>query len=345
MSESSALVLESLGHAFGSNRVFSDVSLEIGPGEVVAILGASGSGKSTLLRSAAGFVTPTSGRILIGGSTVVADGRELVPAEQRGVGLMFQDYALFPHMNVRENVAFGIPGQPDAPHRVDELLGLVGLGGLGDRRPGSLSGGQQQRVALARALAPRPSTLLLDEPFANLDGPLRQEVSEQVCDVLRRQGIGALLVTHDRAQALGLADRVAVLASTSTGSPSILQLGSPQEIYEGPRTREVAKLTGRAGFIPGDTDGALGRTSLGEVPLCRVARGRVTLAVRPEQVTFAEEAGGSAKVIHRRYCGRIWELELETPEGRLLVDHAGPRVPEVGASGVIRLLGACPLDD
>ncbi len=345
MSESPALILESLGHAFGATRVFSDVSLEVGPGEVVAILGASGSGKTTLLRSAAGFVTPTAGRILIGGETVAADGRELVAAEGRGVGLMFQDYALFPHMTVRDNVAFGIPGQPDASPRVEQLLSLVGLEGLSGRRPGSLSGGQQQRVALARALAPRPSTLLLDEPFANLDGPLRQEVSEQVCDVLRRQGIGALLVTHDRAQALGLADRVAVLAAASDGCPSILQLGGPQEIYEGPRTRAVAELTGRAGFIPADTDGALGRTSLGEVPLCRVARGRVTLAVRPEQVRFAEEEGGSAKVLHRRYCGRIWELEVDTPEGRILVDHAGPRVPEVGTCGAVRLLSACPLDD
>ena len=345
MSESSPLVMESLGHLFGSSRVFSDVNLEVAPGEIVAILGASGSGKTTLLRAAAGFVTPSAGRILIGGQTVVADGAELVPAERRGVGLMFQDYALFPHMSVGANVAFGITGQPGAPARVEQLLELVGLGGLGGRRPGTLSGGQQQRVALARALAPRPSTLLLDEPFANLDGPLRQEVSEQVCGVLRRQRIGALLVTHDRAQALGLADRVAVLAPATDGCPSILQQGSPQEIYDGPLTRAVAELTGRIGFIEGDTDGAIGRTSLGDVPLCRVGRGRVTLAVRPEQVTFTNEEGGNAEVVHRRYCGRIWELEVKTPDGSLLVDYGGPRVPAVGGTGSVRLLSACPLDD
>ena len=311
------LELRDLGHSYSGPSVFEGVSLTVAPGELVSILGASGSGKSTLLRAAAGFVTPTRGTVSIGGVEVARDGRELVPAERRGVGMMFQDYALFPHMTVAENVAFGLPGDPNAPGRVAEVLALVGLEGLEHRRPGALSGGQQQRVALARSLAPRPSLLLLDEPFANLDGPLRFEVGDHVVKILASEGVGALLVTHDREEALGLSHRVAVLASTGDAPAGLVQVGTPQEVYDAPASAEAAVLTGRVSFL---STGSSER-----------------LAIRPEEASFQLDEAGEDRVISRRYTGAGWELRVETEAGVVLVDHVGAAAPESGAAGTLML--------
>jgi iron(III) transport system ATP-binding protein len=311
------LELRDLGHSYSGPSVFEGVSLTVAPGELVSILGASGSGKSTLLRAAAGFVTPTRGSVWIGGEEVAREGRELIPAERRGVGMMFQDYALFPHMNVAENVAFGLPGDPHGAARVSEVLALVDLQGLEDRRPGALSGGQQQRVALARALAPRPSLLLLDEPFANLDGPLRFEVGSHVVEILASEGVGALLVTHDREEALGLSHRVAVLASTGDEPAGLLQVGSPQEVYDAPVSAAAALLTGRVSFL---STGSNER-----------------LAIRPEEASFQPDESGEDRVLSRRYTGACWELRVETEAGTLLVDHVGASAPQTGTAGTLML--------
>tara|TARA_Y100001968_G_scaffold325713_1_gene367451 strand:+ start:1397 stop:2380 length:984 start_codon:yes stop_codon:yes gene_type:complete len=310
------LSFRSVGHSYSGPAVFQEVSLSVAAGELVSILGASGSGKSTLLRAAAGFVTPTQGTVLINGAEVARDGQEKLPAEQRRVGMMFQDYALFPHLSVADNIGFGLHRATNATQRIHELLELIGLNGLGERRPGELSGGQQQRVALARALAPRPSLLLLDEPFANLDGPLRFQVGRQVVEILAREGVGGLLVTHDREEALGLSHRVAVLGATAPGPSTLLQIDAPEQVYNSPNSVTVAQLTGRVSVLQHSP--------------------QTCLLVRPEEASFVSADDGQARVTARRYCGGGWELEVETSQGSLLIDQGPENPPAVGARGEVQ---------
>ncbi|MEZ5341122.1 MAG: ABC transporter ATP-binding protein [Acidimicrobiales bacterium] len=211
-----------------------DVSLSASKGEVLVLLGPSGCGKTTLLRLIAGLDRPDGGRIAIGGSTVAGDGA-WVPPEKRQVGMVFQDWALFPHLTVGQNVAFGLKGQADSNDRVAEMLGLVGLAPLADRLPSTLSGGQQQRVALARSLAPSPRVLLLDEPFSNLDAGLRTQLRGELRSLLRSLGITAVFVTHDREEALELGDRPAVFRDGA-----IAQVGDPVTVYAAPVSPWVA---------------------------------------------------------------------------------------------------------
>jgi iron(III) transport system ATP-binding protein len=316
------LCFENLAHSYGGPPIFEGVNLRVAAGELVAILGASGSGKSTLLRAAAGFVTPTCGTVTLGGKIVAQGGVERVPAEKRGVGMMFQDYALFPHMSVAENIAFGLHATEESPDRAAQVLEMVGLAGLESRRPGELSGGQQQRVALARALAPRPSLLLLDEPFANLDGPLRHEVSGQIVEILAKEGVGALLVTHDREEALGLAQRVAILAPEQEGPATLLQVGSPQEVYRNPSSRASAELTGPVSYLQGPEG--------------------TSQAIRPEQAAFHPKEKGEAILQSIRYTGAGWELKVSTPEGPILLDHRGQEAPRIGTRGWVEILERPP---
>lgn len=290
-----ALRVTALGHAFGSTKVLGGVDLTVSAGELVAVLGASGCGKTTLLRSVAGLVTPTSGTIAVGGTVVASGGVERVPIERRQVGLVFQDYALFGSMTVAENVAYGIGRDPD---RVRALLERVGLEGLEARRPSQLSGGQQQRVALARALAPRPTLLLLDEPFANVDAERRAELGASLRAALASEGRAALLVTHDRVDALSLADRVLVLVPGPDGGVAG-QLGTPEEVYNTPVSLEVARLTGPCSLFP---------TADGE---------RI---VRPESLRLAAD-GVPGTVVACHYLGDSVRLVVETAAGSLLVRH------------------------
>ena len=314
---SEALGFRGIAHSYGGPPILAGIDLSVSPGELISVLGASGSGKSTLLRSAAGFVTPEEGSVWLKGVEVCRDGVEYVPAEKRRVGMMFQDYALFPHMTVFENVAFGIRSHSDSRSRVDTLLDRVGLAGLEERKPGMLSGGQQQRVALARALAPEPSFLLLDEPFANLDGPLRFEMGALVREVIRSERLGAMLVTHDREEALGLSDRVALLSSKEGHPAEFLQVDSPQVVYESPESVEAARLTGRISLLASDSG--------------------QKRCVRPEEVSFAADPEGLARVVNRRYRGNGWELMVEAPEGSLRVDVAGSGAPEPGTVGRLEI--------
>lgn len=314
---SNALELQGVAHSYEDDLVFEDIELAVHRGELVALLGASGSGKTTLLRAVAGFVTPNRGAIWINGLEVAHSGLERVPPERRGVGLVFQDYALFPHMSVFENVAFGLQQDANTRSRVLELLDLLRLEPLQTRRPSALSGGQQQRVALARALAPRPSLLLLDEPFANLDGPLRYEVARQVTEILEHEGIGALLVTHDQEEALGLASRVAVLAKLGQGPARLLQVGTAQEVYEAPATAEVASLTGRVSFLTEGPD-------------------RLQ-AVRPHEAQFLLGAEGDCEVLRRRFFGSGWEIQIKTPRGNVILDQATDTPPDIGSRGRLEI--------
>lgn len=340
MSEHPPLSIEDLSCSYASTRVVEGLSLSIEAGELVAVLGASGSGKSTLLRAVAGFVTPVRGSIRVHGELVVEAGRERICAERRRVGMVFQDYALFAHMSVRENIAFGIHawGQAERRARVEGLLGLIGLPELGARRPAELSGGQQQRVALARALASRPRLLLLDEPFANLDAALRHELSDGILDILREEGVSAMLVTHDRSEALGMADKVAVLGRVEgEGCARLRQLDAPEAVYRRPADAHVAALTGTAIFLDGEAVGESARTVLGEVRLGRSAQGPVQIVLRPEQLRFEVSEGGSAEVLTRRFLGARTHVRLKTPAGVLPMDCA--TAPEAGSRGRVVVEG------
>ncbi len=266
---------------YGQLTAADAVSMTIQPGELWALLGASGCGKTTTLRLIAGLERPDGGNITLG-ERQVANKTSFIPPEQRRVGLVFQDYALFPHLNVEQNIHFGLNDyRGDKKARMREMLTLVGLNGLERRMPHELSGGQQQRVALARALAPAPEVLLLDEPFSNLDAALRAQVRGEVRDILHKAEVTAVFVTHDQEEALSLADQVAVMAHGR-----VEQIGTPQQIYTQPQARHVAAFVGEANFISGHADGLTAHSALGTLTLTEAAQGAVDLMLRPEAVAI-----------------------------------------------------------
>ncbi|MGI9597179.1 MAG: ABC transporter ATP-binding protein [Acidimicrobiales bacterium] len=261
--------------------VLVDVSLDIPAGRSLALLGPSGCGKTTLLRSIAGLERPRSGEISIDGE-LVAGPDTWVPAERRRVGMVFQDWALFPHLSVAKNVAYGLDRAGRNEH-VAASLALVGLSDLGDRMPATLSGGQQQRVALARALAPRPRVLLLDEPFSNLDTGLRAEVRAEVHQLLLDVGITAVFVTHDQEEAFVLGDRVAVM-----NEGRIVQIDTPHNLYAAPASRWVAEFVGEASLFSCRASGRKAETPFGPLLLEEPHHGPVDVLLRPEQLTLTE---------------------------------------------------------
>lgn len=273
-----AVSVAHVSKSFDGAEVLRDVSLDVPAGSVVALLGPSGCGKTTLLRIIAGLEQPDAGVVRIGDQVLTGEGRP-VPPERRRVGMVFQDWALFPHLDVTRNVAYGLPRGPERDDRVAEALAMVGLAGLGDRMPGTLSGGQQQRVALARAVAPRPAVLLLDEPFSNLDTALRVQVRGEVHELLAELGITTVLVTHDQEEAFVLGHHVAVMSGGE-----IVQQDTPAGLYRRPATTWVAGFVGEANLVPGVAAGTGVETLLGAVPLAEPAHGDVEVLVRPEDL-------------------------------------------------------------
>ncbi len=296
------------------------VKLCVRQGEVLAILGPSGAGKSTLLRLIAGFERPDGGELLVQHRTV-SSSSVCMPPEQRGVGMVFQEYALFPHLSVQENVAFGlrIKDRKERQARVQEALDLVGLKGLEHRYPHELSGGQQQRVALARALAPRPVALLLDEPFSNLDYTMRVDMRREVAGILRESKTTIVLVTHDREEALALADRVAVL-----NAGRIEQVGTPHQLYHRPATAFVARLLGAANFLPGEVREGSVLTEIGLLSYLATEGEypdgkRVQVLLRTADLQLRPDDQGTATVQEREFRGADTQYWVSLPSGRVLL--------------------------
>ena len=297
---------------FGEVRATCGVTLDVAPSKFLALLGASGCGKTTVLRMLAGFVKPDGGEIEIGGQSVFND-HVYVPPEKRRIGMVFQEYALFPHLSVRDNIAYGLAGSDDKSRRVDEMLELVGLDPFGARMPHELSGGQQQRVALARALAPGPTAILLDEPFSNLDAALRVRVRSDVRDILRRAGVTAVFVTHDQEEALSISDEIAVMMSGR-----IVQSGSPSEVYRSPVSREVATFIGDANFLTGQACGRKIHCEIGELLSEQAHFGAVDVMIRPEDITLTTFGENKAVVEDIQFFGHDQLIRITLPSGASL---------------------------
>lgn len=289
------------------------LSFRVAQGEILALLGPSGCGKTTTLRIIAGLEIPDSGTVTLRGGLVAGPGRA-VPPEERGIGVVFQDYALFPHLTVADNVAFGIRelGRAGRRERVAEILDLVGLPGFGQRYPHELSGGQQQRVAVARALAPAPALMLLDEPFSNLDADLRAQMRDEVERILRTTGTTAVFVTHDQEEAFTLADRVGVL-----NAGRMEQLAVPQQIYHQPATRFVAAFVGAADFLPGMITSQGIVTEVGTFAnVDQLQAGeRVDVMIRPDDITFVAERDGPGTITRRYFRGSETVYCIRLPSG------------------------------
>ncbi|MFP4321959.1 MAG: ABC transporter ATP-binding protein [Anaerolineales bacterium] len=286
---------------YGAVTAVDDVSLRIAPGEVLALLGASGCGKTTTLRLLAGLEAPDAGEIILNEQRVAGEDA-WAPPEKRAVGMVFQDYALFPHLTIAGNIAFALRGwaSREKKARITELLDLVGLPDMDKRYPHQLSGGQKQRVALARALAARPSVVLLDEPFSNLDTAMRHHTRDDVRNILAQTNATALFVTHDQEEAMMMASRIAVMHGGR-----ILQTDTPRRLYENPASPFVARFLGDVNCLPAQAHGEQAESQIGPVPLREAHQGRVALYIRPEDLTLApaepEQAQGTVR--ESRYFG------------------------------------------
>ncbi|WP_304638754.1 ABC transporter ATP-binding protein [Pseudomonas sp.] len=327
------LELNEVSCGYAGHQVVSGLSVHLRAGDIGCLLGPSGCGKTTTLRAIAGFEPITSGEIVLAGE-VMSTAQRRTPPEQRRIGMVFQDYALFPHLTVQDNVAFGINRHPDRKRIVGELLELVKLNHLGRRYPHELSGGQQQRVALARALAPDPKLLLMDEPFSNLDGELRRRLSSEVRDILKQRGISAMLVTHDQNEAFAVCDHVGVLKEGK-----LQQWDSPYNLYHEPVTPFVASFIGQGYFIRGQllTPDTV-QTELGVIRGNRAyqlpAGSAVDVLLRPDDIVGHEESALQATVVGKTFLGAATLYRLQLSTGSVLesifpshADHAmGARI-------------------
>lgn len=327
-----------------SGPVVNDVSFSIKEHEIFALLGPSGCGKTTCLRLIGGFERADDGEVRIDG-TVFESTKKHVAPQDRGIGFVFQDYALFPHLSALENVAFGLTDIPKNKRHVfaEEVLCRTGMGDYKDRNPSELSGGQQQRVALARAIAPKPKLVLLDEPFSNLDAILRDSTRKEVRTILKKGGMSALLVTHDQEEALSFADRIAVM-----NNGKIEQIGTPEEVYYNPKTKFVAQFLGRTNLFEAQADGGMDiATNLGMLKLNCNACGKILCSIRPEHLTLEKPTTATekdiGKVIDREFKGHDITYHVMLNNRKYLV-HTNNRVLfEPGDQVVIKPLESAVL--
>jgi len=332
------LELANVGHAYDGVPVLDDVSMVLRAGEVTCLLGPSGCGKSTLLRIAAGVERQDRGTVAVGGR-VVSDATRHVPPEGRQVGLMFQDFALFPHLSVARNVGFGLPA-PGRGDRVRQLLDRVGMGRHAEKFPHQLSGGEQQRVALVRALAPRPPILLMDEPFSGLDNRLRDGIRDQTLDILKEEGTAVLLVTHEPEEAMRMADRIALMREGR-----IVQQGAPYAIYTGPADKEAAMFFSDLNVVHGVVRGAGAETAFGRFPAPGLADlADVEVVIRPQHLrvdfdraggplpTEADGVPARGRVLRARFVGdqSLIEVRMEHDGSVLKATLPGVFLPKAG---------------
>jgi len=327
-----ALSLTRVSHRYGAKTAVNDVSLSIAAGEIVCLVGPSGCGKSTLLRLAAGLERIQQGTVAINGQVIADPGRDLAP-ERRGIGLVFQDYALFPHLTVMDNVRFGLSRLPssDQKERALGVLRQVGMDGYADAYPDALSGGQQQRVALARAMAPKPAVLLLDEPFSGLDARLRESVRDETLHVLKQSGAATMIVTHDPEEAMFLADRIALMRDGR-----LVQVGAPVELYTRPVCVFAASFFGEVNRLKGVVKEGAVETPVGAIPTPTLQTGDpVDVLIRPEALHLAMDptsgAAGSLPILARveasRLLGRTSLVHLRVHDGRGGTLHLHARMP------------------
>ena len=305
------LTVESITKQFGATPVVKDVSFTVYPGEIFALLGPSGCGKTTTLRIVAGFETADTGRISMAARTL-ANSNVHVPPESRGIGFVFQDYALFPHKNVLENVAFGLRkvAKKKRQERALEVLEMVGMTQFQSRLPHHLSGGEQQRVALARAIIARPTLLLLDEPFSSLDPGLRQSTREEVRSLLKAEGISAVLVTHAQEEALSFSERLGVMKEGA-----LEQIGTPETVYRHPKTAYVADFLGQTNFIRADIKDGIAETPFGRVKVEGAESRNALLSIRPECLVMmtpdAQRSTRSGRVVGQAFKGHDFTYQVE----------------------------------
>lgn len=335
-----AVLAVSVSKTYGSVRAVQAVNLTVLPGEIVALVGPSGCGKTTALRIVAGFERPDAGSLDIGGVRVAGPG-VYVPPERHSVGMVFQEYALFPHMTVLDNVSYGLGRRAAARETALALLSELHLTGLEDRLPASLSGGQQQRVALARALAPRPAVLLLDEPLSNLDERHRAQLRHEVRRVLKNTGTSAIFVTHDQEEALMVADTVAVM-----NAGRLEQIGPPEEVFHQPANLFVAEFFGATAFLSGVVEGSGIQTELGRLdqPANLPGGERLQVLVRPDDLILSGGDSGGAVVEERRFAGIHNHYRVRLPSQRVvncLTDHT--EVYALGESVTVELARRHPL--
>jgi iron(III) transport system ATP-binding protein len=317
MSSPMLLKLKNLACGYQDQRVVQDLNLHLNAGDIGCLLGSSGCGKTTTLRAIAGFEPVHEGEIILDGEIISRAGYTLAP-EKRRIGMVFQDYALFPHLTVAENIAFGIRNHPRLTQLTTEMLELVNLGALGKRYPHELSGGQQQRVALARALAPEPQLLLLDEPFSNLDGELRRRLSHEVRDILKARGTSAVLVTHDQEEAFAVRDHVGVFKEGR-----LEQWDTPYNLYHEPATPFVASFIGQGYFIRGQLiDAESVQTELGLLRGNRAYAGvsgtPMDVLLRPDDIIYAPDSALKARVASKSFQGAATLYRLQLPTGTQL---------------------------